>query len=337
MTSKLMVILASFIFFGSAFAQFAYRGDLTLGANTGYNNLRVPTSTGEFERTNLSSFQVGLDLHLEAEYVLNDFGTFLVLDPEAVLSDTGEGDVRLELTELYARYKLGPVDVSAGLERLPLETARLNVPYSLSEVQDPGTTDEPKGSFEGLPGARITWYPRDTRVRLAGFYDRDSRSVSGAGSVKHYFGGFELEGHVVYGGVHRDGLTFGLGGSGLLSSTVVYGVGWLLLGGDTSARALLGATGYFRDTLWTLEGGVFPSVVSTRSYPQLTGQLQVPQDDATWIFQAGAGLPESGALGVLGASANVVDGSVSSILSLNAGFSEAAVTVGVGLELTGAF
>ena len=75
----------------------------------------------------------------------------------------------------------------------------------------------------------------------------------------------------------------------------------------------------------------------TSSCPQLTGQLQVPQDDATWIFQAGAGLPESGVLGVLGASVNIVNGDVSSVLSLNAGFSEAAVTVGVGLELTGAF
>ena len=332
-----MVILASLVLFGSASAQFAYRGDVTLGANTGYNDLRVPTPTGEFERTSASSFQVGIDLHLEAEYVLNDFGTFLVLDPEAVLSDTGEGAVRLELTELYTRYKLGPVDVSAGLERLPLETARLSVPYSLSEVQDPGTADEPKGSFEGLPGARVIWYPKDTRVRLAGFYNRDTRHAGGAGSVKRYFGSFELEGHIVYRGVHRDGLTFGLGGSGLLGATVVYGEGWLLLSGDTSARALLGATGYFGDTLWTLEGGVFPSLASTASYPQLTGQLQVPQDDATWIFQAGAGLPESGVLGVLGASVNVVNGDVSSVLGLNAGFSEAVVTVGIGLELTGAF
>ena len=333
MTFKLMVTLASLILSGGAFAQFAYRGDLTLGANTGYNSLQVPTPTGEFERTSTSSFQVGLDLHLEAEYVLNDFGTFLVLDPEAVLSDTGEGAVRLELTELYTRYKLGPVDVSAGLERLPLETARLNVPYSLSEVQDPGTADEPKGSFEGLPGARVTWYPKDTRVRLAGFYDGDGGSISGAGSVKRYFGSFELEGHVVY----RDGLTFGLGGSGLLGATVVYGESWLLLDTDTSIRALLGATGYLGDLLWTLEGGVFPSLASASSYPRLTGQLQVPQDDATWIFQAGAGLPESGALGVLGASVSVVDGSVSSILSLNAGFSRAATTVGIGLELTRAF
>ena len=333
MTFKLIVIPASLVLFGSAFAQFAYRGDVTLGVNTGTNNLRAPTPTGEFERTSLSNFQIGLNLHLEVDYTLDDFGTYLALDPEAVLNDAGEGGVRLELTELYARYTLGPVDVSAGLERLPLETARLNVPYSLSEVRDPGSTDEPKGSFEGLLGARVTWYPKDTRVRLAGFYGRDSGGVSGAGSVKRYFGGFELEGHVVY----CDGLTFGLGGSGLVGSTVVYGEGWLLLDTDTNVRALLGATGYFGDSLWTLEGGPFPSLASTSSYPQLTGQLQVPQGDATWIFRAGAGLPESGALGVLGASVNVVDGSVSSILSISAGFSEVALTVGVGLELTGAF
>ena len=266
-----------------------------------------PYYRGEVEFTAASSLstafpaQNGLTLagHLEAGYdlELNDLGLTdvspvalnLVLDPSVRVSQiitTEPG-----LSELYATTTYDDLDFSVGLERLPLETARLSVPYSVETV---GV----RGVRHGVPGGRGVFYGGDWRVRGAVFY-RDTEqgfleNVTPLVSVRRTFGGFDLEAHALY----QNGFVAGLGGSGLVSDVVVYGEAWLLTDSsftDFSGRGALGLNGNLATGTWTLEAAyltpsntslkddddVAPAQLSPTADPRpaVLGQVALPLGD----------------------------------------------------------
>jgi hypothetical protein len=322
-----------------SFAQVDYRGDVSLAGTMTYANVKIDLPNGKTTRVNSAGFQVALKTHLEGDLTLDDLGFYLVLDPTVSVDDKGELEGKAGLTEVYGRYKVGEFDVSVGLERLPLETARLSVPFSLSEVSSDVSADSPKGSLAGIWGARVLWYPSDYRFRLASFYRTDDEQFGVALSAKRFFGEFELEATAIY----DNHFTFGLNGSGLLGDVVVYGETWLLLnapvtnGTETTFRGLLGATGYWGDSLWTLEAGYFPSFGTTSSYPQIVAQWQLPQDSTTWSLGGGAGLQNEKVVGLVAASIAVSEDDVITTFSLNSQISADVISISTGFELKGAF
>jgi hypothetical protein len=322
-----------------SWAQFDYRGDVSLGGTTTYANAEIDLPNGQTTRVNNAGFQVALKAHLEGDLTFDDLGFYLVLDPSTTVDDKSKVEGKIGLTEVYGRYQVGDFDISAGFERLPLETARLSVPFSLSEVSGDVSADSPKGSLAGLWGARVLWYPDDYRFRLASFYRTDDEQFSVALSAKRFFGDFELEATAIY-DTH---FTFGLNGSGLIGDVVVYGETWLLLntpvtnGTETTFRGLLGATGYLGDSLWTLEAGYFPSFGATSSYPQLLAQWQLPKDNTTWSLGGGAGLQNEKVVGLVAASIGVSEDNITTTFNLNSQLSADVILISTGFELKGAF
>ena len=165
----------------------------------------------------------------------------LVLDPSVRFGATVAGEPGL--TEAFALATLRDADVSVGLERLPLETARLSVPYGVESV-------DRRGIRRGVWGARADYYQDGRRWRAAVFLDPRSERLAPLVGVRANFGSFELEARALFPGE----LVVGLGGSGLVGDLVVYGEAWLLTD-PWEARAALGVTGSLRDGGWTIEGG----------------------------------------------------------------------------------
>ena len=225
---------------------------------------------------------LGLTLRglVEADYTFDPVDFRLVLEPSVHLAGgrTDNASAQPGLTEVFALYRLGDVDLSAGLERLPLETARLSVPFRLEPVGDAGRP-------LGLLGARASIFLDDWRVRPALVYRFKDDQLGGGVSVRRTFGDFELEAHALY----LDGFTAGLGGSGLLGSTVLYGEAWLLEPWD--GRGTLGWSGFWGDLLWTAEAAYAPNPAGPGgAYPQLLGQFSLPQGDAgSWDLNIGLG------------------------------------------------
>ena len=145
-----------------AFAQLSYRGEVEVATDLFFASVnQTLTDT------------VGLSLrgHLEADYTLEPLDFRLVLATHCCcLTSAGPDSARLEpgLTEAFALYRLDNVDLSAGLERLPLETARLSVPFRVEPV---GKLGQPLGVL----GARATVYLTDWRVRPALVYPLSRR------------------------------------------------------------------------------------------------------------------------------------------------------------------
>jgi hypothetical protein len=321
-------------------AQVSYRGDISLGETTTYTTLEVDLPNGETTRVNAAGFQVALNSHFEADLTIEDLGLFLVLDPSVTVNDKSELEAEIGLTELYGRYEVGDFNFSVGLERLPLEAARLSIPFSLGETssEDVSAAD-PKGLQSGLLSARALWYPGDYRFRVASFYKADDEQFGVALSAKRFFGEFELE----VTGIYDNHFTFGLNGSGLFGDVVVYGETWLLLntpvagGTETTFRGLLGATGYLGDNLWILEVGYFSSLATPSSYPQLLAQYQIPQDETTWTFSGGAGLLDSQLVGLLAGNLSVLEGDTTASFNLSAQGSADVISISTGFEIKGAF
>ncbi len=250
-----------------------------------------PHYRGEVEFALDSSFfseQTGLTLagRLEAGYDLNLDGLGLenaspamfnlVLHPSLRVSQTVTTEPGL--TELYAATTYGDLDISVGVERLPLETARLSVPYSVESVGA-------RGIRYGVPGVRGVLYSGDWRVRGAVFYSDVAedfvRNVTPLVSVRRSFERFDLEAHALY----QNGFVAGLGGSGLVSNVVVYGEAWLLTdpGTDLSGRGALGLNGNLATGTWTLEGAYSSPAASEQgeapaqlSPVTLLGQFALP-------------------------------------------------------------
>lgn len=331
------VLILIMLLSSSALAQFSYRGDVSIGGTTTFASAEITLPNSQVTRVGNAGFQVALKAHLEADLIFDDLSAYLVLDPNATLNNKSEGDGEIGLTEIYGRYQIGEFDISAGFERLPLETARLSVPFSLSEVTSNVSADSPKGSQKGIWGARVLWYPGDYRFRLASFYQDEQFGV--ALSAKRFFGEFELEATAIY----TNHFVFGLNGSGLFGDVVLYGETWLLLntpvtnGTETTFRGLLGVTGYWGDSLWVLEAGYFPNLTSTQSFPQLIAQWQLPQDNTTWSAGGGVGLQDEQVVGLLAASVGVSEDEWSSSFRLNTQLSAEFIAVSVGFELKRAF
>ena len=209
-----------------------------------------------------------LGAHLEARYNLEPFSLNLVLDPGVNFAQQATAD--FGLTELYGLYRQGELDLSAGLERLPLETARLSLPLSI----------EPLSSLEnrqGRWGLTASWNPSGARVRLALL--EDSGTVLPILSLRREFGDFELEAHALYRGQK---VLLGVGGSGTFAEMVFYGEVWAL-GYPVDWRYLLGLSGALGDGVWTLEGGrAAPSALESVR-PLLAAQLTLPQsEESSW-------------------------------------------------------
>jgi len=212
-----------------------------------------------------------LGAHLEARYNLNPLRLNLVLDPGVNFSRLVTAD--LGLTELYALYREGELDVSAGLERLPLEVARLSLPYSLESLS-------PLGNRQGRWGARVSWNPVETRVRLGVL--EDAGRLIPILSLRREFSDFELEAHALY----PARLVMGLGGSGTVAGLVVYGETWFLLN-PLDARYALGLSGSLAGSFWTLEGGYATTLPLLPASHFLAGQWLLPQgEEARWNLGA---------------------------------------------------
>lgn len=209
----------------------------------------------------------GLGAQLEARYDLNPWRFQLVLNPGVSFSRTPTTDAGLN--ELYLLYREGALDLSAGLEQLPLEVARLSLPYGLEPIS-------PLGNRLGRWGARVSWNPKATRLRLALL--EDTGRLLPVLSLRREFGDFELEAHALY----PTRWVLGLGGSGTVAGLVVYGEGWLLLK-PLEARYALGLSGSLGEGVWTLEGGFAAAQPQLPPKAFLAGQWVLPQDEgAAW-------------------------------------------------------
>ncbi len=330
--------------FPKAFAgEFAYRGEFGVSANFIDSFIEIEEN-GNKTRTHNTQFQLALRGHLEAEYEFNnDLSTFLVLDP-TVSTDGITDKLTFEegLTEIYVLYRLDEVDITAGLERLPLETARLNVPFSIATQEEQNPQNDPKGFFKGIWGARAAWYPGDYRIRPALYYKNER--LNSVISIRRNFDEFEVEAH----GVYSENFSFGLSGSGLIDDIVVYGESWLLLNvpkasnpaeDETTVRATLGATSYWGDALWTVEGAYMPSIASIEPHPQLAGQIQVPFGDELDAITVTSrlGFLEEGVVGSIGFDLVFPKDDVSTTVRFNSQLSNRVIVISVGLDVIGFF
>ena len=175
---------------------------------------------------------------LEASHRLELLEVVLVAEPTLRLGPRPR--LELRISDALVRYRWSDLVLSAGLERLPLETARLSLPYAVGAPPSGGVRS-------GVPGLRLRWFGERTRVRLAAFHV--DGGPAGAVSLRRELERAEIEGHVVVSG---DGAALGMSGSGLFGATVVYGEVWLPTG-PLEPSAALGATGAFGDVYWTLE------------------------------------------------------------------------------------
>lgn len=145
------------------------------------------------------------------------------------------------LEEAYLAVRWGAWVASAGRERLPLEVARLGLPFSVEPVA-------PGGLRLGRWGARIVGSSRATRLRVAAL--EEAGRVLSALSLRWQAGALELEGHALLTG---EGLqvTAGATASGLVRQVVVYGEVWHV----PEWRFVGGLSGFWKGALWTMEGG----------------------------------------------------------------------------------
>lgn len=230
----------------------------------------------------------GLGGHLEARLTLEPIRFNLVLDPglqlgSPVFSDPG-------LTEAYALFRKNDLDLSAGVERLPLEYARLSLPYSMEPVS-------PLGKRRGLLGLRLGWNPEATRLRLGLL--QNSAGAFGILSLRREFAGFELEAHAT---APSGRPTVGLGGSGTLEALVLYGEVWYFWN-PSEVRYALGLSANLGDGIWTVEGGYTAASAAGPVRHLLAGQYTLPQgEDKSWNLLAKVFFDPDAVRGQLGLS-----------------------------------
>lgn len=288
-----------------------------------------------------SSF--GLKAHLELGYENDAMQLRSVLDPALrinpnITSDTFKlsdaFQLDIGLSELYFLYRQADWDISFGKERLPLETARLTLPFSL----EPRSSS---GAVQGVWGARAIYFPADFRLRSAVFFDAES--IGGDISAKYFFGDMELEAHLIY----DRALSFGVTGSGLIDTVVFYGESWLLVDAPlpwnkeeraTQFRLLLGANGFvWNDIMWTLEAGYLP-IGNLPSMAQLWGQISVPNTGLEAVsvnLQGSLRLPETGLAATLGAALEWQEGEGSRQLLLELELSQQQPRLRLGWQSKG--
>jgi hypothetical protein len=208
--------------------------------------------------------------HLEAQHAWDGVTFNLTLDPGVLLDTTGFGGTTWTwgVTEAFAQHRRGAVDLRVGIERLPLETARLMIPFSLEEVDLLGTR-------LGRAGARVIWHP-DAGTRLRAAVLEQTGGISPVLSLRRQFASFELEGHAL--SVPAGRTAVGVGGSGLVGTLVAYGEVWSLTA-PADTRYAVGLSGSIRDGLWTVEAGNAAAAAVGRLIPdagvapQVAGQI----------------------------------------------------------------
>ncbi len=206
-----------------------------------------------------SSLQWTLAGHVEVRAASARDTFTLTLDP-GLLYDGGVQSV-FTLTEAFLQTIQGRSYLSLGVERIPLEVARLTIPYSIEPVDILMTR-------AGVAGARLQWFPDDrTRVRVAVL--GDGVRVSPLLSLRREFTDFELEAHAL---LHGGRTVLGLGGSGLLGTLVIYGEMWSLTD-PQDWRYAGGVSGSVPNGLWTVEYGYASAVAGAPSRHQIAAQL----------------------------------------------------------------
>ncbi len=208
-----------------------------------------------------------LQVHVAGSVPAGPAVLHLALDP-AVWGD-GSTHVISGVTEAYLELRGTSPLISVGIERLPLEVARLTLPFAVEPV-------DALGRRGGLPGLRASWFPDDaTRLRLA------LAAVEGrfapVFSLRRQFVTFEAEGHAaVLGG--RTAL--GLGASGLVGRLVLYGEAWALTA-PTEGRYAVGVSGALPRGLWTVEVGYAAALPGQPPRQQAAAQLVRRVDDVS--------------------------------------------------------
>jgi hypothetical protein len=209
-------------------------------------------------------------LHLESQDALGPAVLNLTLDPGVLLDLNGLGGSEWSwgLTEAYVQHRRGPFDLHIGVERLPLETARLMIPFLVEDIDMLGTR-------LGRAGIRLIWNP-DSATRIRGALLEQSGAVFPALSVRRQFASFEFEGHAL--ALSGGRTAFGLGGSGLAGRLVVYGEAWTVTS-PLETRYAVGVSGSIPNGIWTLEAGnaaaaaVARLIPETGVRPQVAGQI----------------------------------------------------------------
>jgi len=251
----------------------------------------------------LGSVNWMLASRLELHYTLKPLQLNVVLQPgvefgQPVITDAG-------LSEAYGLLRLDTLDLSAGVERIPLEYARLSLPYSLEPVS-------PLGNRLGLLGLRASWNPENTRLRLGLL--QNAQGWFGLLSLHREFDNFELEAQAL---APSGRPTFGLGGSATIENLVLYGEVWALTN-PTEWRYALGLSGSLGDGLWTLEGGNAAPAAGQAVRHLLAGQITLPQDqDSSWNLLAQLWFDPDALRGQLGLG--FTTGSSDTQLSVSAG------------------
>jgi hypothetical protein len=232
-------------------------------------------------------------VHAEEQYARGATAFTLTLDPGILLDLNGLGGTEWAwgVTEAYAQHRRGPFDLHVGIERLPLETARLMIPFSVEEVDVLGTR-------LGRAGVRVLWHP-DPATRLRAALLEQSGGLFPALSLRRQFASFELEGHALSLPFGRSAV--GLGGSGLVGTLVVYGEVWSL-SAPQETRYAVGISGSIRDGLWMLEAGNAAAAAVARLIPeggiapQVAGQIAYRISDELSVTGTARVLAAPGAL-----------------------------------------
>lgn len=204
-------------------------------------------------------------IHLDVRLAYGTSALVLRLDPGVLIGPTA--GFSWGLTEAYLEWRRPQFDLRFGVERIPLETARLAVPILIESVDILGTR-------QGRLGARLNWYPdHATRVRLALL--EDSGSLQPAVSLRRALSSLEVEAHALAFGSGRTAL--GVGASGLVGSLVVYGEVWTLTA-PSEARYAAGVSGSITSGLWTVEAAYAAALTGVLARLQPAGapaRLQV--------------------------------------------------------------
>lgn len=181
------------------------------------------------------------DGHLEWRLRADPWVVALTTEPRLQLTgDDEDGEAFLAgLTEGYLGYQARLGDLRVGRILMPLETARLTRPYTLTPDRD--------GRRYGVDGARADVYLGENRLQMA-LVQIDEAWTPLVG-LRRAFAGWEATVHAL---ALQNRLVGGIGGSGLVGSVVVYGEGWAVPG-ESQPRYALGATGYAGDLIWTGE------------------------------------------------------------------------------------
>jgi hypothetical protein len=268
-----------------ALAQFSVRAEIT-----------VATEAAIASRNRLDRTNVGLDLrgHVEAAWDLGGPTLRATLDPVARVDDAGARAARFEpgVTEALLSIPADAAELRIGLLQQPVQTARLSVPFRIEAMNAVGMP-------EGVLGAAGTIYLDTWRLRPAALYRTRDGAWGGGISVRRDFRDFDLETHLY----RLDRVALGLGGSGLVGDTVLYGEAWLL-SDPWVGRGAAGASGFAGAALWTLEAAYAPlGSGGASAVPQFLGRIDAPLDGGAGIA-IDAGVGYAGTAGMSGPDLN---------------------------------